>query len=89
MPGSHVAAAWGLEAGDLRWFVEPDPATRATPSLSSYATWVSRCSTYRIGGWPTASSGSTVSLRRQPRPGRDLFDRFGDLLRSRAAVSSH
>src|SRR5450759_3435502 len=69
--------AWGhmwLRPGDLRLTTCAGSsstihyATRATPSLSSYATWVSRCSTYRIAGWSTASSGSTMSLRRQPRP---------------------
>jgi hypothetical protein len=70
-----VAAAWGLEADDLRWFVEPDPATRATPSLSGYATWVSTYSMYRIAGWSTASSRSPCSegYPRPPTHGHDLF----------------
>ena len=93
---------WGLEADDLRWFVEqwlpaPDwcddpqvsPAhadlTGLPPTLLATAQHDplrdegnalaqplrdvgARCSTHRTAGWSTASSGSVMSLRRQPRP---------------------
>jgi len=114
---------WGLEADDLRWFVEqwvPDPDRCDDPQVSPrHADLTGLPPTLlataehdplRDEGNALAQQLSDLGVEVQHVPhcglvhgflglshvseaaaeaGRDLFDRFGDLLRSRAALSCH
>jgi acetyl esterase len=114
---------WGLEADDLRWFVEqwlPAPDRCDDPQVSPrHADLTGLPPTLlataehdplRDEGNALAQQLRDVGVEVQHVPhaglvhgflglghvsvvaaeaGRDLFDRFGDLLRNRAAVSSH
>jgi acetyl esterase len=114
---------WGLEADDLRWFVEqwlPDPDRCDDPQVSpAHADLTGLPPTLlataehdplRDEGNALAQQLRDVGVEVQHVPhcglvhgfrglnhvseaaaeaGRDLFDRFGDLLRSRAALSCH
>jgi acetyl esterase len=114
---------WGLEADDLRWFVEqwlPDPDRCDDPQVSpAHADLAGLPPTLlataehdplRDEGNALAQQLRDVGVEVQhvqnsglvhgflglshvseaaAEAGRDLFDRFGDILRNRAAVSSH
>ena len=114
---------WGLEADDLRWFVElwlPAPDGCADPQVSPARADLTGLppallataehDPLRDEGNALAQQLRDVAVEVQHVPhgglvhgflglshvseaaaeaGRDLFDRFGDLLRNRAAVSSH
>lgn len=114
---------WGLEADDLRWFVEqwlPDPDRCDDPQVSpAHADLAGLPPTLlataehdplRDEGNALAQQLRDVGVEVQhvqnsglvhgflglshvseaaAEAGRDLFDRFGDILRSRTAVSSH
>jgi acetyl esterase len=114
---------WGLEADDLRWFVEqwlPDPDRCDDPQVSpAHADLTGLPPTLlataehdplrdegnalaqqlrdvgvevqhvQNGGLVHGFLGLSHVSEAAAEAGRDLFDRFGDILRSRTAVSSH
>lgn len=85
-----MAAAWGLEADDLCWFVERDPLRDEGNALAQQLRDLGvEVQHVPHSGLVHGFLGLNHVSEAAAEAGRDLFDRFGDLLRSRATVSSH